>query len=218
MDEHDFLLPRDESRQRAPQQRAIDKISSIIEATIALLERDGEAAVRIADICRETGVSYGTIYHHFGDRDGLIRAAQFTRLRRQPSADIDAFGAAAATIDTTDDFIGAIVAICTNMAAANRGPVRLVRTSVLASTVGRPDLTSPVVDLENQIMEDLVAVIERAQASGMADPNVDPLALAAYLSAVSYGLVLTEFWHRRPDPELLADVLLRAFAAFMPQA
>ncbi|NDI01200.1 MAG: TetR/AcrR family transcriptional regulator [Actinobacteria bacterium] len=78
-------------RQRMPQERATTTARIVLEAAIDHIEHGGEQSVRISDISRSTGVSYGSVYHHFGDRNGLIRAAQLERLRRQPGVDIDAF-------------------------------------------------------------------------------------------------------------------------------
>lgn len=216
-DTNDHLLPDRGPRLRARQQRAIDKIDAVVEATVRVLEREGENAVRIAEICDVTGVSYGTVYHHFGDRNGLIRAAQFARLSDQPGRDIDAFRSALDGDDPAGDFINGLMAICRSMADPERGPVRLVRTSVIASALNDPEFLPTVTELETEIMDDLIAVITQAQAIGVADPALDPVALAAYLEAVSYGLVLADVSNHQPDPDALAEVILRGFAAFMPQ-
>jgi len=208
------LLPTRPARRRAEQSRAIQKIDALVEATVRVLEADGEAGVRVAEICDQVGVSYGSVYHHFGDREGLIRAAQFARLRAQPGQDIESF--ASALNGDAGSFIDSLMEICRSIASIERGPVREVRTSVLASTHGRPELRGPVDELETKVMDDLEAVVIKAQELGIADPAVDARALAAYLAAVSYGLVLLEHVERRPSEEDLASVILRGFAAFMP--
>ena len=210
----DHLLPARAPRQRARQNRAIEKIDALIEATVRVLETEGESGVRVAAICDRVGVSYGSVYHHFGDREGLIRAAQFARLRAQPGQDIASF--ASALDGDTSSFIDSLMDICRSIASAERGPVREVRTSVLASTHGRPELRGPVDELETRVMDDLEAVVIQAQQLGIADPSVDARALAAYLAAVSYGLVLLQHVERRPSEDDLASVILRGFAAFMP--
>lgn len=215
--EADHLLPDRGPRYRAMQQRAIDKIDAVVDATVRILEREGEKAVRIAEICDVTGVSYGTVYHHFGDRNGLIRAAQFARLSDQPGRDIGAFREALNGGDPAADFISSLMRICRAIADPSRGPVRLVRTSVIASALNDPEFLPTLSELESTIMSDLIDVIERAQELGIADPSLDPTALAAYLEAVSYGLVLAEVSEHRPDPDALAEVILRGFASFMPQ-
>lgn len=211
------LLPARPARRRAEQSRALVKIDALVTETVRVLETEGESGVRVAEICERVGVSYGTVYHHFGDREGLIRAAQFARLRAQPGQDITAFAAALDRVgDDAGDFIDSLMEICRAIASADRGPVRHVRTSVLASTHARPELREPVDALETNVMDDLERVVARAQELGIADPNLDPRAIAAYLSAVSYGLVLVEHIDRRPSDEALAQVILRGFAALMP--
>ena len=216
-DQNDHLLPERGPRVRARQQRAIEKIDALIEATAAALEREGEAGVRIAEICDVTGVAYGTVYHHFGDRNGLIRAAQFARLRDQPGQDIAAFAEALDGDDPTANFVTQLLDICRGLADPARGPVRLVRTSVLTTAQHDPEFLPAVTELETQVMTDLVATIDRAKAAGIADPSLDSLALASYIAAVAYGLVLIEFNEHRPDQDHLAEVILRGLAAFMPQ-
>ena len=216
-DQNNHLLPERGPRVRARQQRAIDKIDALIEATAAALEREGEAGVRIAEICDVTGVAYGTVYHHFGDRNGLIRAAQFARLRDQPGQDIAAFANALDGDDPTANFVTQLLDICRGLADPARGPVRLVRTSVLTTAQHDPEFLPAVTELETQVMADLVATIDRAKTEGIADSSLDSLALASYIAAVAYGLVLLEFNEHRPDQDHLAEVILRGLAAFMPQ-
>ena len=203
-------------RQRAVQQRATDKIARLLDATIEALERDGEDGVRVAEICREVDVAYGTVYHHFGDRAGLIRAAQLERLQRQPGVDIEAFRSALTGQPDAEDFVVQLLEICRNIASPARGDVRLIRTSVIAGAQNDDTLRDEVTRLETEVMTNLVNVIDGAKQLGIADPSLDSLALATYLSAVSYGLVLAEVNERKPDVDALAEVILRGFAAFMP--
>ncbi|MEN9660886.1 MAG: hypothetical protein RLZZ443_815, partial [Actinomycetota bacterium] len=58
----------------------------------------GETAVRVQEISSETGVSIGSIYHHFGDREGLIRAAYVRQFTESVSADIERLKTWSATL------------------------------------------------------------------------------------------------------------------------
>ncbi|MCP4905982.1 MAG: helix-turn-helix transcriptional regulator, partial [bacterium] len=46
----------------------------ILDAAQRLLSSGGPDAIRLQDIARDVGISHPTILHHFGSRDGLIRA------------------------------------------------------------------------------------------------------------------------------------------------
>jgi AcrR family transcriptional regulator len=46
----------------------------ILAAAAGLLEKGGVAAVTTRAVCQAAGVTAPTLYHHFGDKDGLLRA------------------------------------------------------------------------------------------------------------------------------------------------
>ncbi|MEY3806699.1 MAG: hypothetical protein RIR69_1511 [Actinomycetota bacterium] len=209
------LIPVKENRQRAEQRRALDKIDLVIAATIDVLREYGEAGVNIKDIAAHTGVSYGAIYHHFKDRDGLIRAAQFERLRNQPGLDLEALANALDNPGDVGDFVVRIQQIADAMTDPERAKVRLVRSSVMTSATVHEELRDALTALETSIVDELHVLVKRAQDLGIADPNMNPRAAAVYLEALSYGIVLMEFMEDPPSREDLAAVLFRGFAALL---
>lgn len=48
----------------------------MLDAALAILDREGMEGLSIAAVSRESGVSNGALYHRFGDRHGLLVAAQ----------------------------------------------------------------------------------------------------------------------------------------------
>ena len=211
----DRLIPVKENRQRAEQKRALDKIDVVLAATIQKLRDVGESGVNIKDIAAETGVSYGAIYHHFKDRDGLIRAAQFERLRNQPGMDLEALAEALDNPGDVGDFVSRIHEIAQAIVDPERAKVRLVRSSVMTSATVHPDLRDALTALETSIVDDLHALVQRAQELGIADPRMNPRAAAVYLEALSYGIVLMEFMDNPPPADDVADMLLRGFTALL---
>jgi AcrR family transcriptional regulator len=45
---------------------------SILAAAETILARGGEEALSIRELCARVGVTAPTVYHHFGDKDGLV--------------------------------------------------------------------------------------------------------------------------------------------------
>jgi AcrR family transcriptional regulator len=211
------LLPVKQKRQRAEQKRAIEKIHTVIAEAIAVIEREGEAGVNLKEIAESTGVSYGAIYHHFGDRGGLIQAAQFERLRRQPGLDLESLEAALKNPGSAIDFVSRIQQIADDIADPSRGAIRLERASVIASSLSRPDLRAALEELEDDVYQRLRNLIIEAQKLGLADPALDPGAAAIYLEALSFGVVLMEFVENRPTPQALSNLIFRGFAALLAQ-
>lgn len=211
---NDHLLPK-RDRQRAEQQRALDKIDHVIEVAIRHIEQHGVAGLNMRTVASDSGVSYGAIYHHFGDRDGLVQAAQFERLRRQPGLDIAAFRDALEKQDLVGDFVDRIKKIADEIADPARAKVRLERASVIASSLSRPELRKKLTKLEDDIFQQVRDLVVEAQRRGIADPAIDPSAAAIYIEALAFGVVLAEFVYSRPNPDALSDLIFRGFAALL---
>lgn len=64
----------------------------VLETAIHLFTRRGYFNTSIPDIVRESGVSTGSIYHHFGDKEGIARALFDMLVERMETAlnDIEA--------------------------------------------------------------------------------------------------------------------------------
>ena len=60
----------------SPRRRRSSEVArrEILDAAQRLLSSGGPDAIRLQDIARDVGISHPTILHHFGSRDGLIRA------------------------------------------------------------------------------------------------------------------------------------------------
>lgn len=211
---NDRLLPKRE-RQRAEQQRALDKIDHVLDVAIQHVEQHGVAGLNMRTIAAESGVSYGAIYHHFGDRDGLVQAAQFERLRRQPGIDIASFRAALDGQGDLGNFVDRIKKIADDIADPARAKVRLERASVIASSLSRPELRKKLTDLEDDIFQQVRNLVIEAQRLGIADSTIDASAAAIYIEALAFGVVLAEFVYERPDTSALSDVIFRGFAALL---
>lgn len=73
----------------------MDTETTILEAASALLEAQGPAGLTTRAICEAAGIKSPTLYHHFGDKDGLERAlirhglADFMRRKQRAPASAD---------------------------------------------------------------------------------------------------------------------------------
>ncbi len=54
--------------------RVSDPRQRVLSAALGLFAREGYFNTSIPDIVRESGVSIGSIYHHFGDKEGVAQA------------------------------------------------------------------------------------------------------------------------------------------------
>lgn len=85
--------------------RGAESSEKILQAALAILHEGGYAALSISTICKRAGVSAASLYHHFGDKAGLINA-----MARKVVDDSAAFlSARAATSDKILEQIGIFI-------------------------------------------------------------------------------------------------------------
>lgn len=64
-----------ENKRRAPsQERAVQTIDTLFQATAQILEREGEAGLTTNKVASVAGFSIGTLYQYFPSKDALIQA------------------------------------------------------------------------------------------------------------------------------------------------
>lgn len=98
---------------------------AILDATRALVLAEGPRAASVAAISQASGAPVGTLYHRFGNRDGILAAAWFRALERFRA------GALAADAAHPDDPVEAGVAMASAslaFAAARPDDARLLLT------------------------------------------------------------------------------------------
>jgi len=198
------------------QPRAYATVRDAIDAAVELIGERGEDSVRILDVVERSGVSAGSITHHFGSRDGLIAAALmelFDRAAQQRARSFD--------LDVTDParFSAGMAGMIASSAAGERDAWRLARVRGLAYARRRPELRAAVIDsvatLERDIATRVVAGASRAATTDVS-PDVSPLALVVFSEAYSAGRIVdTTFGDPLPMDEWvgLFTRLVRAFTS-----
>lgn len=64
------------------QQRGEATVELLLDAALRVYAEAGEQGLTVSAVTRESGVSLGSLYHHFGSVDGLVRALLMRWLER----------------------------------------------------------------------------------------------------------------------------------------
>jgi len=181
------------ARSRSTRERVLDVVADLLEA-------GGEAAVRIDEVRDGAGVSIGSIYHHFGDRDGLIVSAQVRLFSRYTEAEIVALSDIVQRAEDGRAFRRAVRTLTLQTSSGLRVAERWIRIGVLASTVGRVELRDEIRHLQTTLMDAFQAHVAQGQARGFFRSDLDARAIAQFVEAYSLGRALNEV-DERPVPD-----------------
>jgi len=187
--------------------RTRDTRERVLDIVLEQLEDGGESAVRMDDLRDRSGVSIGSIYHHFGDRDGVIAAAQLRRFARYAEAEIAALSHIVERSRDVAEFRRWIRQLTVRTASAVRVAVRWGRIGVLGSTIGRPGLQAEVRAVQTRLTDEFQAHVAQGQARGFFRSDLDPRAVAAFIEAYSLGLVLNDLDEHAVDERAWEQVV-----------
>ena len=162
----------------------------ILEYAIGVLEDHAESALVVLDLSRKTGMSMGSIYHFFGDREGLIVAAQAERYRRSLGTPLNEFVAELEAAPDRATFRDVLTRLFAAMDTPEGRQRRLMRASVYGTLGTRPALLEQVRAAHRVVETGLAGIIRRAQAKGIGRSELDAEAFAAWWHGVLAGRVI----------------------------
>lgn len=187
-------MPGTQKLEPQPKQaRAHDTIETVLAATNQAMANGGESAVRVQEISEATAVSIGSIYHHFGDRDGLIRAAYVQTFRLTIQKDIERvrkFMTRMTSAKEMAEHYDEMLAFLNHH--FEQFPAR-DRANTIGSTTGRPLLRDAIVAVQSELTTGLTEVMQLLKDRGILKPHLEPRAAAVLTLGMLHGRVIAEF-------------------------
>jgi len=105
----------------------------ILQVTAKMLSNNGEKAVNIRDVCKASKTTPPTVYRLFGNRSGLIMAAQSYRFTLNQTELIADFATAVYGAKNKSEFVKIAYQTLNLMYSEKRKNYRSMRTEVLSS-------------------------------------------------------------------------------------
>lgn len=153
---------------------------AILDAALKLLREEGIANLTSREIAARAGVSDASVYYHFGDREGLLRAAFAHGMKpldflAQPPAGMQRSQVLAQVLTSLEQFFDDVLPIL----HAAQADAQLGAT--LAGYVAENDLGP------HKGVQALGNYLRAEQAAGRANPDVDAEGVALMLIDAAFG-------------------------------
>jgi AcrR family transcriptional regulator len=143
----------------------------LLAAAMKSMDAEGEAGLRVDAVVAEAGVTIPVLYHHFGSREGLVRAAHIMRIRRSLEFIIAHLEVTLAGAEDREAFRQIIEWILDRVSAPSEE--RFIRLNVLGATYGRPDLQAEVAEIQLEVWERIAELFREPQEKGWIRADLD---------------------------------------------
>jgi AcrR family transcriptional regulator len=174
------------------QARAQETIEAVIFEANRAMKAGGESAVRVQEISIATKVSIGSIYHHFGDRDGIIRATYVHNYANIVRADIERIRHWIQDMHSTSDMAIRQDEMLSFLVSHFERLPAIERAAIIGNTVGRPLLRDALANVQNELTNGLTEVMQIFKERGMLKSHLHPRAAAVVLLGLLHGKVISD--------------------------
>jgi AcrR family transcriptional regulator len=177
----------------AKQSRSVPVMQTVLDAVAERLMTADESLIRIPEICEATGVNYGSVYHHFGSREGVIDAAYNMIFSKLVEEDMEIIREATDNVITLEEYVTVILPIVATM---NSGPERTARRAlrirIVSAAMTRPELHTLIGETQSRLTQEWRRLIEMAQKREWLRDDVSAGFLAVMLQIIVFGRALDD--------------------------
>jgi len=185
----------------------------LVLTMVEMLDGPDPEHVTVEDVLSRSGVSRGSLYHHFEDFEELYETGLAYRITQWVTDSAEAIENIFLNASSSHDIREGVRAITAATQGANRRLNRLERARAFGLAGFNPRFQAVLGVEQARMTEVFRSLIERAQERGWVKPSVDPMAMAVFIQAYTLGRVVDDISPDKVDPEkwteLIDDVVVQ---------
>ena len=187
----------------------------ILHIVAKIIDKGGEKAVRIRDVCAASKKTPPTIYRLFGDRTGLIMEAQSYRFTLNQTVLIKSFAEAVYSAKNKSEFVKIAHQNLNLMFSLKRQDFRSMRLEVLGSAQSNKKLAVEVNKSQSIANEFGAQPFRFAQARGWINDDFDPEIYIAWLTGMVNARVIIELNGKHPKSNEWDKIAMRSICVVL---
>jgi len=185
----------------------------LVLTMVEMLDGPDPEHVTVEDVLSRSGVSRGSLYHHFEDFEELYETGLAYRITQWVTDSAEAIENIFLNASSSHDIREGVRAITAATQGANRRLNRLERARAFGLAGFNPRFQAVLGVEQARMTEVFRSLIERAKERGWVKPSVDPMAMAVFIQAYTLGRVVDDISPDKVDPEkwteLIDDVVVQ---------
>jgi AcrR family transcriptional regulator len=157
--------------------------------------------IAVDEILEASGISKGSLYHHFEDLGELLEIAQVERYAAWVDRSVDALVQMISTVKTREDLAQGLKVITRFTQDKRYSSTRFQRARAIASAEHNPRFRKRLAEEQMRLTEALIDLINEARNKGLYASDFDAHAGAVLVQAYTLGMIVDDFVERQMDPE-----------------
>jgi AcrR family transcriptional regulator len=180
----------------------------IVQVAATIMKEKGVGALHIDDVLEHTGLTRGALYHHFKNVDEIIESALFATYAEGINANIAYVRNVLAFATTAEEFRNGVFE-ANRIYARNEQlrSLRKLRAHAMAVTATADTLANELAVEQQRLTDEYIAVTTEAQQRGWVRDTVNPHALATFIQAYSFGVIVDDVSQLHVDRDNWEEII-----------
>jgi AcrR family transcriptional regulator len=164
----------------------------LIETTAELLENQFPQDIQVDEILEKSGISKGSLYHHFEDLGELLEAAQVSRYAAWVDRSISLIVPVLSTAKSRQDMIDGLRKITTFTQSPDYKGTRFSRARTLANSETSIRFQRALGLEQDRLTTALEDLAEEAKNKGLFRPELNTRIIAVFIQSYTLGKIVDD--------------------------
>ena len=174
---------------------------ALLDTVLQLLESKPADQIAIDEVLQVSGISKGSLYHHYEDYPDLVEDALVFRYARYVDLSMDLMKPMLQEPKNKEDFFEALKVLTRKTQSERNAQNRQERAELLGQAGHNERLKRKLGSEQKRLTDELNSYMQRAVEKGFFDKTLDTEAAALFIQTYTLGLILNDITETPLDKE-----------------
>ena len=201
--------------EREKSRRGRATIEKLLEVTISELDRVGLAEIDLDSLLRKSKISKGSLYHHFGSKNGLLAAAEAQQFMKYLKREGETFRELIEDCKSKQKFVDLVADVMKITRLEANIDFRKKRVRAIAMSFNDENLAQVLKNAQIEVTEYLAGSFQIAKDRGWVKPDTDLMALSYWIQGVFIGHIMLDITEQTEHEDAWGQVAFEALRPFL---
>jgi AcrR family transcriptional regulator len=201
--------------EREKSRRGRATIEKLLEVTISELDRVGLAEIDLDSLLRKSKISKGSLYHHFGSKNGLLAAAEAQQFMKYLKREGETFRELIEDCKSKQKFVDLVADVMKITRLEANIDFRKKRVRAIAMSFNDETLAQVLKNAQIEVTEYLAGSFQIAKDRGWVKPDTDLMALSYWIQGVFIGHIMLDITEQTEHEDAWGQVAFEALRPFL---
>lgn len=166
--------------------------AKLVQTAVELLERKLPTEIAVDEILEISGISKGSLYHHFEDLAELLESAQIARYAAWVDRSVGLIVSIISEAKTQDELFAGVVKMSEITQSREFKSHRYERARTIANSVSSSRFAAALAIEQKRLTDSLEDVIREVKEKGFFRKDLDPRVAAVFIQSYTLGKIVDD--------------------------